>query len=70
MKLEENEFTENMLLNLLIDKFKTKRNGNRFTKNDIVQYTVRGKIPKWYGGYKIEVKVEYGIKLLVLTNGE
>lgn len=70
MTLESNEYTEELLLQTLKEKYKTKRNGQRFTKNDIVQYSIRGQLPKWYGGNVIEISEQYGIKILTLIDGK
>lgn len=61
------EFTEDTLLLTLKEKFKLKKSGKDFTKNDIVQYTLRGNIPRQYGGNQLLVQEQYGIKLLVVV---
>lgn len=70
MILEKNEigqeFTEETLLEKLKEKFTQKKSGKDFTKNDIVQYTLRGNLPRQYGGNKLFIQEQFGIKLLVV----
>ena len=61
------EFTEDSLLETLKTRFGKKKNGKDFVKNDIVQYIIRGKIPKAYGNNKLTVGEQFGIKLLYVA---
>lgn len=64
---EHTEFTEDSLLETLKSRFGTKKNGKDFVKNDIVQYIIRGKIPKEYGNNKLKIGKQFGIKLLYVA---
>lgn len=67
MKLEKNEYTTNSLISFLTKKFGTKFTGQEFNHSDIAQYCIRGFIPYKYGGQKITVKHEDGLKIIVLS---
>ena len=47
------KFNYKTLTKYLCEKYKTKRGGSPFTHQDIYQYIERGRIPKAYGGNKI-----------------
>ncbi|MEK6881518.1 MAG: hypothetical protein AABY22_17985 [Nanoarchaeota archaeon] len=66
MKLNKNEYTFDTLLNYLTDKFKTKSTGEPFNKSDIAQYLIRKKLPKRYGGNKLEKTNMEGVNIIIM----
>lgn len=67
MTFESNEFTVEALVAKLTEKFGQKKKGGVFTKNDIAQYEIKGKIPHFYGnGNKITAAKKHGIKIIIV----
>lgn len=65
---EKRDFTMTALMNYLNKEYGGKRSGAEFNVRDIQQYTIKGRVPKAYGGKKIKVienKI-IGIKILRL----
>lgn len=62
----DTDFTPSALVRWLNDEFESKTSGREFTIRDVQQYTMRGFLPKQYGGNVIEVieEDEIGIKVL------
>lgn len=69
---QDTDFTPGALVKWLNEKFETKASGNEFSFRDVQQYTMRGFLPKQYGGYAIEVIEDsaIGIKILRLKIDE
>lgn len=66
MTLEQNEFTTNSLVSYLNNEFGGKLSNKNFNHSDIAQYCIRGYLPYRYGGNKLLIKYEEGIKIIVL----
>lgn len=64
MKLEKNEFTSRGLIDHLTERFGTKHSGKPFTISDVTQYARRGFLPHRYGGNKLEIQKQQGIKII------
>jgi len=62
------DFTPSALVRHLNECFQSKSSGKEFSIRDVQQYTLRGFLPKAYGGNNIEViqQDKIGIKLLRL----
>lgn len=62
------DFTPSALVRHLNDCFESKGSGKTFTIRDVQQYTLRGFLPKAYGGNSIEIirQDKIGIKVLRL----
>jgi hypothetical protein len=67
---KESDFTPSALVRWLNENYQAKSSGNQFTIRDVQQYTMRGSIPRQYGGKLIEVIEEdaIGIKILRLKS--
>lgn len=64
MNLAKNEYTTQTLLDLLKKKYKKKITGEEFNHSDIAQYCLRGNIPYRYGGQKLKVSRDKGVKII------
>ncbi len=62
----DTDFTPSTLVKWLNEEFENKTSGNEFTIRDIQQYTIRGSLPKAYGGHSISVIEEDAIGIKVL----
>jgi len=60
------DFTTSKLVKYLTDKYGSKESGKPFTIQDLQQYMGRLKLPKRYGGQRIESveSEEIGVKLI------
>lgn len=70
MQLDTNEFTTNSLIIYLTKKFGKKISGYDFNHSDIAQYCMRGYLPFRYGGDKITIKHDSGIKIISLSQAD
>lgn len=66
MTFESNEYSDEALVEKLNEKYGKKRTGAAFTKNDIAQYLIKGKFPKFYGGNEISAIKKFGVKIIVV----
>ena len=66
MELGKNEYTIQSLLEYLQKKYKEKITGKEFNHSDVAQYCLRGNLPYRYGGNKLLIKKESGIKIITL----
>lgn len=65
--LKKNEFTVESLLEFMNNRYKTKTNGNCFSKADIHDWANKQRIPKQYGGEYIRVLKLGPLKILELS---
>ena len=65
---KDSDFTPSTLVRWLNETQHVKGSGKEFTIRDVQQYTLRGSIPRQYGGQSIEIIEEdsIGIKILRL----
>jgi hypothetical protein len=66
MTFESNEFSDEALVERLMEKCGHKKNGKPFTKNDVAQYQIKGQLPRFYGGNKISTTKKFGVKVNVV----
>lgn len=66
---EGSDFTMTALMHHLNNEYKAKRSGELFNIRDIQQYIIKRRIPKIYGGQKIEVvnNEQMGLKIFRLS---
>jgi len=62
----DTDFTPSTLVRWLNSEYKHKSSGREFTIRDVQQYTMRGFLPKHYGGHTIQIIEEDSIGIKVL----
>jgi len=70
MRLNSNEYTFETLVEHLTEKHGKKSTGEDFNKSDVAQYLIRGKLPKKYGGHKIEKSSQHGIAIITMSKAK
>ena len=68
----DTDFTCSKLAKFLNDVFGSKKTGKKFTNQDVYNYSLRGKLPNEYGGFKIiRVEVqEVGVTIMRIKDVE